>query len=40
MGPLLLDGVSRVASPYDLNPAGGNPLAEVLAKLSTSTPCA
>jgi NTE family protein len=31
-GALWLEGVSRLASPYDLNPSGDNPLAEVLAE--------
>ena len=31
-GSLWLEGLSRLASPYDLNPSGHNPLAEVLAE--------
>ena len=31
-GALWLEGLSRLASPYDLNPSGRNPLAEVLAE--------
>jgi NTE family protein len=31
-GLLWLEGLSRLASPYDLNPSGHNPLAEVLAR--------